>query len=162
MAVADEAPMKNAPTKGGWESGKARVRRASRPPRRSSPGKGPDRHEILKRMLEERDHAVRRKLHDVREGPGGEETGPTDAGDRIQSDLIREIDVSLLEKEAEARTTIGNALRRVERAADEVCSRCGGPIGRARLRAVPFTDVCTACKEKEESARAEAGRRNLR
>jgi DnaK suppressor protein len=103
-------------------------------------------------MLDERDRVVRRKLRDVREGSGLDETTPMDAGDRSQSDLLQEIGVSLLENEAEARASIGDALRRLERGAEEACARCGGPIGHARLQAVPFTDVCKACKEKEESA----------
>jgi DnaK suppressor protein len=114
-------------------------------------------------MLDERDRAVRRKLRDVRAGSGLEKTGPMDAGDRSQSDLLQEIDVSLLEKEAETRMNIGDALRRVERGAEDACARCGGPIGRVRLRALPFTDLCKACKEREEGARrAEAAWRDPR
>jgi DnaK suppressor protein len=109
-------------------------------------------------MLEECGAQIRRKLHEVREGPLLETIGAIDAEDRIQAGLLREIDVSLLEREAEARARIEEALRRVGRG-DEACTRCGGSIGRARLRAVPFTDVCKACKEIEESAGPGAGRR---
>jgi RNA polymerase-binding transcription factor DksA len=109
-------------------------------------------------MLEECDAQIRRKLHNVRESPQLEATGTTDEDDRTQTGLLREIDVSLLEKEAEARARIQEALRRVG-SGDEACTRCGGSIGRARLRAVPFTDVCRACKDKEESAGPGVGRR---
>jgi RNA polymerase-binding transcription factor DksA len=109
-------------------------------------------------MLEECDSRIRLKLDNVREGPQLEANGATDAEDRIQTGVLREIDVSLLEKEAEARARIEEALRRVGRS-NERCTRCGGQIGRARLRAVPFTDVCRACKEKEESAGLGPGRR---
>jgi DnaK suppressor protein len=112
-------------------------------------------------MLEECDAQIRRRLQNVREGPQLEADGTTDAEDPIQTGLLREIDVRLLEKEAEARTRIQEALRRVGRG-DKRCTRCGGSIGRARLRAVPFTDVCKACKEKEESAGPGAGRRTPR
>lgn len=141
-------------------SGRARVRRVSRSRRRCSGAEGPDRHALLKRMLDERDAAVRRKLHALREGPRDEEAGPTDVGDRVQSDLLREIDASLLEREGEAQTAIWDALRRVEGGSGEACSRCRGPIGRARLRAVPFTELCKACQEREElaGARSDAAR----
>jgi RNA polymerase-binding transcription factor DksA len=109
-------------------------------------------------MLEECDAQIRRKLDNVREGPQLEADGTTDVEDRIQTGLLREIDVSLLEKEAQARARIEGALRRVGRG-DPRCTRCGGSIGRERLRAVPFTDVCKACKEKEESTGPGAGRR---
>jgi RNA polymerase-binding transcription factor DksA len=88
-------------------------------------------------------------LHDVRErhplAAGG-----MDMEDRVQADLPRELDASLLEKEAEARQLVEDALRRSEQGDHERCTRCGEPIGRARRRGVPFTAVCRACKDAEE------------
>jgi DnaK suppressor protein len=103
-------------------------------------------------------------LHDVRErhpleaAPGG-----MDMEDRVQANLAREIDASLLEKQSEARQTVEDALRRSDRLDDGTCARCGEPIGRARLRAVPFTEVCRACKDaEEEGERSAAMPRSLR
>lgn len=37
------------------------------------------------------------------------------------------------------------ALDRLDRGVYETCSRCGEPIARARLEAVPYTDRCAEC-----------------
>jgi DnaK suppressor protein len=114
--------------------------------------------QALERLLDERDLLVRRMLRDVRErhpleaAPGG-----MDGEDRVQADLAREMDARLLEKEATSRQLLEDALRRTDRGNDGSCTRCGDPIGEARLRAVPFTDLCRACKDREEQETRSAG-----
>ena len=40
---------------------------------------------------------------------------------------------------------IRRALQRLAKGEYEVCARCGDEISAARLKAVPYTDRCTAC-----------------
>jgi len=52
--------------------------------------------------------------------------------------------------ESEARLElrkVDSALERIERGDYGVCSRCGGPIGAARLLALPHADACIACAD---------------
>jgi RNA polymerase-binding transcription factor DksA len=114
------------------------------------------RHRLLARLLEEQGLAVRRRIHDVRTSHPLEADEPAEPEDRSQTSVSREIDVCLIEREAETLGQIQEALRRLARGHDRICSRCGGEIGRARLRALPFTDVCRACKERGEAVTSEA------
>jgi DnaK suppressor protein len=98
-----------------------------------------------------------RERHPFEAAPGG-----MDSEDRVQADVAREIDARLLEQEADARQLVEDAIRRSDGGDDASCTRCGEPIGRARLRAVPFTDVCRACKDREEEeARSSASPRSI-
>jgi len=42
---------------------------------------------------------------------------------------------------------IEEALERIKRGTFGACARCGRPIGRLRLQAVPWTRLCLDCKE---------------
>jgi DnaK suppressor protein len=67
-----------------------------------------------------------------------------------------DIDVELVD-------LLGAMLRRIDAALDRLhrgrygrCTRCGGPIAHARLRALPFAARCQACEvslERDEPAR---------
>jgi DnaK suppressor protein len=129
--------------------------RRPRPLRRSIRGPA-GRYQLLARLLDEQGLAVRRRIHDVRTSHPVEADQPTDPEDRSQTSVSQEIDVCLIEKDAETLGQIRVALRRLARGEGRICSRCGGEIGRARLRALPFTDVCRACKERGEAATGEA------
>ncbi len=45
---------------------------------------------------------------------------------------------------------IQEALERIESGTYGKCESCGGQIGLERLKALPYTRLCIACKEKEE------------
>jgi RNA polymerase-binding protein DksA len=45
---------------------------------------------------------------------------------------------------------INEALARIEDGTYGKCEYCGGTIGLERLKALPYTRLCIACKEKEE------------
>ncbi|MDX9765959.1 MAG: TraR/DksA family transcriptional regulator [Ectothiorhodospiraceae bacterium] len=47
--------------------------------------------------------------------------------------------------------SINRALRRIEEGTYGECVVCGAAIPPARLRAIPYTDRCTACAEKAET-----------
>jgi DnaK suppressor protein len=70
-----------------------------------------------------------------------------------QADGINEVHVQLKVKQTDAKVlqAIDEALRRIEQGTYGVCRDCGEEIAEARLRAIPWTRVCIACKEKQKS-----------
>ena len=54
--------------------------------------------------------------------------------------------VSSLERSVGAELALVRAaLDRIERGSYDVCQVCGGPIGAARLKALPYADRCIEC-----------------
>ena len=65
----------------------------------------------------------------------------TDAFTRIR---LQETDSKLLR-------AIEDALTRIQREKFGLCEKCGQPISKARLEAVPWTRWCRECKERQDS-----------
>ncbi len=62
------------------------------------------------------------------------------------------IGFSLLELTSRTVRGIETALERLEAGEFGACSECGGEIGEARLRALPFAALCLHCQEKRDIA----------
>jgi RNA polymerase-binding transcription factor DksA len=75
-------------------------------------------------------------------GSGDDEGGSESDGTFVERDRIR---AQILEDE-ELLAQIDRATERAATADWHVCARCGGPIGEARLEALPTTTVCVTCK----------------
>jgi RNA polymerase-binding transcription factor DksA len=69
----------------------------------------------------------------------------TDAMEREKAFLLASAEGRILME-------VNEALRRLYRGEFGDCEICGQPIGVARLKAMPSTRLCFACKEKEERA----------
>lgn len=85
-------------------------------------------------------HALAEVGTDV--GSGDDEGGSESDGTFVERDRIRAQiaeDTKLLEE-------IAGALTRAETDEWKVCSSCGGPIGQARIEALPTTTLCVTCK----------------
>ena len=81
------------------------------------------------------------------EGPrSGEETAPVDEAAKERAGRVR-----LSERELRELRDIDEALVRIEQDRFGHCARCGGAIGRHRLRAVPEARHCMACTSSPES-----------
>ncbi len=77
---------------------------------------------------------------------------PADLGtDRFEQSLS----LALMENESGALREVEEALRRIEEGTYGACAECGGPIGKARLRALPQATLCWVCKRLEESSRGQ-------
>jgi DnaK suppressor protein len=72
--------------------------------------------------------------------------------DQGSATFARELDATLEERARESLAQVERALARIADGTYDVCLRCGGPIGEARLQAVPSAELCISCKEREESA----------
>jgi len=124
----------------------------------------PKRHldyDFFRRQLEaERDRltAVQRSL-DLRlagKGPFGEGTETAQDLDEHQGDgaaenVEQQTDLAHHENVHQLLNQISVALRRIEEGTYGVCSRCGGEIDEARLRALAWAHLCVTCQGRMES-----------
>jgi DnaK suppressor protein len=109
----------------------------------------------LKQMLEIRRRELQQnldaKLRDVRANNGHDgELGALDAAEASDSDLQREIAISLTEMTAEMLRRVDEALERLTRGVYGDCAECDGEISLNRLMAVPFALRCRECEELRE------------
>ena len=114
------------------------------------------RYEELNRVLEVRRHELERnlsvKLADVRASNGRDGALPEalDAAEASESDLQREVSVSLTEMTAEALRRVDEALARLASGVYGLCVECNAEIPLKRLTALPFAARCRDCEQMRE------------
>lgn len=81
---------------------------------------------------------------------GGFDDDPADTG---AANIERERAQSLSLHARRLLTQIEDALERIDSGQYGVCRRCGEPIEAARLEAIPYAELCVACKKLEEHGR---------
>src|SRR5229473_2227165 len=74
-----------------------------------------------------------------------------DMADQASGNNEVHIQLKLKQTDAKILQAIEEALWRIEKGIYGVCRDCGEPIAEARLNAIPWTRVCIACKEKQNS-----------
>ncbi len=87
---------------------------------------------------------------------GSPKTGDPEGGDVCDiasSDRERELRLRLNERGREKLRAIEEALERIEEGSFGICEQCGAKIPKARLKVMPFTTSCVACKSKQEKQR---------
>jgi DnaK suppressor protein len=96
------------------------------------------------RLESEVEDGTRQRLDEdrVRNGPG--ETG--DAGDASTANEQAELLNAQIERDTAELRSVDAALARIEDGSYGKCTRCGGEIGDARLRASPSAERCIACQ----------------
>jgi RNA polymerase-binding transcription factor len=96
----------------------------------------------------ERDRLLHARQAVHHDGSLLEETGDLAIGsgdhiaDSATETYLRELDEGLEENADHLLGAIGAALERIEDGTYGLCSACGGPIGEARLEAVPYATLC--------------------
>ncbi len=65
----------------------------------------------------------------------------------------REKDLSLVNNLQDLMQRIDKALARIDEGSYGLCERCGKPIEKARLKALPYASLCLKDKQAEERAR---------
>jgi DnaK suppressor protein len=105
----------------------------------------------LRRMLDDRrrdlESIVQRRLRHVRTNR------PTQVLDECESsdvDIHEDLELALIQMNAETLARITEALVRLDGGEYGDCFECGGEIATKRLRALPFAVRCTACEETRE------------
>lgn len=73
-----------------------------------------------------------------------------DIADAASAIFERERDLSLQRNLADILAQVDGALQRLDAGKYGVCARCGRPIEKQRLKALPYAELCIECKKKEE------------
>ena len=74
-----------------------------------------------------------------------------DMADQASGNNEVHIQLKLKQTDAKILQAIEEALTRIDKGNYGVCRDCGEMIAEARLNAIPWTRVCIACKEKQNS-----------
>jgi len=74
-----------------------------------------------------------------------------DLADQATGNNEVHIQLKLKQTDAKILQAIEEALPRMEQGTYGICRDCGDPIAPARLQAIPWTRVCIACKQKQNS-----------
>ncbi len=74
-----------------------------------------------------------------------------DLADQASGNNEVHIQLKLKQTDAKILQAIEEALSRIDKGTYGTCRDCGEPISPARLKAIPWTRVCIACKEKQNS-----------
>ena len=74
-----------------------------------------------------------------------------DLADQASGNNEVHIQLKLKQTDANILQAIEEALRRIDEGTYGVCRDCGEPIASARLEAIPWTRVCIACKQKQNT-----------
>jgi len=86
-------------------------------------------------------------------GAGGDQNFEDHMGDAATDMFDRERDLSLERNIEDLLAQVDAALHRLDKGTYGICTACGKPIDELRLRAIPYTDLCLADKERAEGAR---------
>jgi DnaK suppressor protein len=116
--------------------------------------------EFKKRLLEEREE-LKRQASEIEESSfsGGQSdvTGDIASFDEEFADagtatFERERDLSLSNNIKDLLEKIDHALRRIDEGTYGLCEKCGRPIEKARIKALPYATLCIRDKQAEERA----------
>lgn len=91
-------------------------------------------------------------LHHSQSEVSGENSYEDHFADSGTATFERERDLSLERNAKDILTRVKQALDRIENGAYGICTSCGKDIDTARLEALPYADLCIACKKKEEES----------
>lgn len=84
---------------------------------------------------------------------GGDENYEDHMGDAASNIFDRERDLSLEQNLEDMIAQVDAALLRLENGSYGICANCHREINEARLRAIPYVDLCIECKQAEEQHR---------
>ncbi len=87
---------------------------------------------------------------EARQSGEDESAGYDDEGEPETATYERERDLSLLENARDLLDKVDRALQKISNGTYGVCESCGKPIEAARLRALPYANLCISCKREEE------------
>ncbi len=85
-------------------------------------------------------------------GAGGDQNYEDHMGDAATDMFDRERDLSLEMNVEDLVAQVNMALHRINEGTYGICAACGRPIDELRLKAIPYTDLCLADKERAEGA----------
>jgi DnaK suppressor protein len=109
------------------------------------------RYQALKAMMESRAQELHQGLRALLSGPADpvEVRDPEEWG---RTSAEQDVDLTLMEMQAETCRRIDEALQRLENGTYGSCEECDEEIPQARLQALPFATLCRTCQELQEDA----------
>lgn len=113
-------------------------------------GRDRERHEILLAMLEDRRRELSAKLRSIRETLPEEVQQVKDPEEQSMADIVQEVDFALMQMKSETLAKIDDAIVRLSQGHYGICLECNEEIAAARLKAVPFADLCRDCQQRQE------------
>lgn len=94
---------------------------------------------------------IREALHDISGSNPKELAGPVyDLKDESLGQMLRDVRLFDMRRDIQELLDIAAALQRMQAGGYGICSDCGAPIPRARLRAYPTAKRCRPCQELHE------------
>jgi DnaK suppressor protein len=128
-------------------------------PTQKSPFTRKELSDLQKRLQEERDE-LQRQASEIEEAsfgtPQSELTGEVsfdeEYADAGTATFERERDLSLTNNIRDLTEKIDRALERIDEGTYGVCERCGKPIEKARIKALPYATLCIKDKQAQERA----------
>lgn len=153
-------PAKPAPTKA---AATAVAAPPAAPPARKprKPSFSPDELTAIRTELEAQRAMFERELAELEAGTfnqsqsdlSGEVSFDEESADAGTFTFERERDLSLGNNLRDLLDKVRSALRRLDAGTYGTCERCGRPIDKARLKALPYSVLCIDCKKLEERVR---------
>lgn len=115
----------------------------------------------LKEELEQQRLTLEREFSDLEQGSfnisqselSGEVSFDEEYADAGTFTFERERDLSLGNNMRDLMEKVDLALRKMRGGTYGACERCGRPIDKARLKALPYSVLCFTCKQQEERFR---------
>jgi DnaK suppressor protein len=109
------------------------------------------RYQALKEMMESRAQELHQGLRALLSGPADpvEVRDPEEWG---RTSAEQDVDLALMEMQADTCRRIDEALQRLEKGTYGSCEECDEEIPAARLQALPFATLCLTCQELHEEA----------
>jgi len=112
------------------------------------------------RLIEEKE-SLERELKEISDGNlemlqsemTGENAHDEHIGDSGTATFERERDLTLENNIKDLAGRVNAALEKIDKGTYGICDNCGAEIDPARLKAVPYANLCITCKTDEESRR---------
>jgi RNA polymerase-binding protein DksA len=86
------------------------------------------------------------------EASGDLSSFPLHIADIGSDEFERGVSLGMMEDEGNTLKEINSAIERIETGKYGICENCKKPIGKLRLKTLPYARLCVKCKEKEESS----------
>jgi RNA polymerase-binding protein DksA len=162
-ATATKAAPAKAPAAKPAAPAKAVATSVAAPPARKprKPNLSPDELAQIRTELEAQREMFERELAELEAGTfnqsqsdlSGEVSFDEESADAGTFTFERERDLSLGNNLRDLLDKVRSALRRLDAGTYGSCERCGKPIDKARLKALPYSVLCIDCKKLEERVR---------
>ncbi len=107
--------------------------------------------ESIRAALTHQRDELQREIGELGADPGSDEVSfDADAGfsDRSHSTEERSRTIAVVRALRSNLHDVERALAKIDAGTYGACERCGGPIGAARLEAIPWAMLCIGCKRK--------------